>query len=82
MIDLITFEEVERYSDKYPVHALVFHAATDCGAKLSNIGAMLEPSSANPCFYMPEPIGITAINKMFDIYKNWHIKNKKHGKAV
>jgi hypothetical protein len=77
MIDLITFEEVDRYSDKYPFKAIVFHAATGCGAKLSNIAVMLEPLSENPCFHMREPLGINAINKMFDIYKNWHNKNRK-----
>lgn len=78
-MDLITFEEVDKYSDKYPVHALVFHAGTGCGKKLSNIGAMLEPLNINPCFHVPTPIGISAIMKMCEIYKNWY---KKHGKAV
>lgn len=80
MIDLITFEEVQKYSDEYPVHALVFHAATGCGAKLSNIAAMLEPLNENPCFHVPTPIGVGAIRKICEIYKDWY--NKYHGKAV
>lgn len=80
MINLITFEEVEKYSDKYPVKALVFHAGTGCGKEIKNIAAMLEPLSENPCLHVPIPIGTNAIVKVCEIYKDWY--NKCHGKAI
>lgn len=68
-----TFERVERFSDQYPVPALLIHAEGDCGRAIRNVAAILEPDCSNPCLLLNGPLGINGVQAILAQLKELHL---------
>jgi len=67
MVSLYQFEPTDRLSDQYPVPALRVHAAVGCGRAFSDVAAVLEPESVNPCLVLNKPLGVNGVQAILDM---------------
>jgi hypothetical protein len=75
VVSLYTFEESDRLSDRYPVHALRVHAGVGCGHGFKDVAAILEPRSQNPCLHLPNPLGVNGVQTILRTLADWRQRN-------
>ena len=63
------FEPTERYSNDFPVPALLVHSKSECGKEFAAIAAFLEPAGPAPCLVLSMPLGINAVRELLDAFQ-------------